>query len=126
MPALYLSADHGTAIAEYMQALIHPGTLAPYDVDTDAILDLTDASVRASVGIDDAVLTLPWRRIRDVERLVPASWTLAKDAHAAGFDGCLVPSTQAKGVNLVLWRWDRAGAKVILVDPIGELKSRRD
>ena len=126
MPALYLSADHGTAIAEYMQALIHPGTLAPYDVDAAAILDLTDAAVRASVGIDEAVLTLPWRRIRDIERRVPASWALAQDALAAGFEGCLVPSTQAKGVNLVLWRWDRGGAKVTLIDPGGDLKSQSD
>jgi len=109
-----------------MQALIHPGTLAPYDVDAVAILDLTDAAVRASVGIDEAVLTLPWRRIRDIERRVPASWALAQDALATGFEGCLVPSAQTKGVNLVLWRWDRGGAKVTLIDPVGDLKSQSD
>jgi RES domain-containing protein len=126
MPALYLSADHGTAIAEYMQALIHPGTLAPYDVDAEAILDLTDPAVRASVGMDDAVLTLPWRRIRDIECRAPASWALAQDALAAGFSGCLVPSIQVKGVNLVLWSWDKGGAKVTLIDPVGDLKPRID
>lgn len=123
MPALYLSADHGTAIAEYMQALIHPGTLAPYDVEADNILDLTDAAVRAASGVDETMLTLPWRRIRDVERAVPTSWMLAQQACAAGFDGCLVPSIQGKGVNLVLWRWGAEGAKVEVVDPAGDLNS---
>lgn len=126
MPALYLSADHGTAIAEYMQALIHPGTLAPYEVEADAILDLTDPTIRASVEIDEGFLALPWRRIRDIERGVSASWSLAQDALAAGFNGCLVPSIQAKGVNLVLWRWDKGGAKVSLIDPAGDLKSGSD
>ena len=124
-PALYLSADHGTAIAEYMQALIHPGTLAPYEVEANAILDLTDSTVRASSRIDDSVLTLPWRRIRDIERTVPPSWALATAALGAGFDGCLVPSVQAKGVNLVMWRWNKEGAKVSLVDPTDELRARQ-
>ena len=120
-PALYLSADHGTAIAEYMQALVHPGTLAPYDVASDRILDLTAPAVRNAAGIDDALLVLPWRRIRDIDHAVPDSWILAEAAIAAGFDGVRVPSTQVRGVNLVLWRWGGKGASVTLVDPQGSL-----
>lgn len=123
-PALYFSADHATAIAEYMQALIHPGTLAPYDVEADNILDLTDPAVRAASGIEDSILTLPWRRIRDIERAVPASWSLAQKALAGGFNGCLVPSMQRKGVNLVLWCWNNDSAKITLIDPAGDLQSR--
>lgn len=122
MPALYLSADHATAIAEYMQSLIHPGTLAPYDVVADKILDLSDATVRAAIGVDDSILTLPWRRIRDIERAVPASWEIAQAAVAAGFDGCLVPSILSKGANLVVWRWGSEGASVTLIDPGGDLR----
>lgn len=121
MPALYLSADHATAIAEYMQSLIHPGTLAPYDVEAEAILDLSDADVRKQAGIEDRILTLPWRRIRDIDRAEPASWHLAHEAMAAGFSGCRVPSVQCGGVNLVLWCWGEAGARVKLIDPTGDL-----
>ncbi|GGI91597.1 hypothetical protein GCM10007973_29840 [Polymorphobacter multimanifer] len=122
MAALYLSADHGTAIAEYMQALIHPGTLAPYYVKADAILDLTDADVRKQAGIEQSMLTLPWRRIRDIDRAEPASWHMAREALLAGFAGCRVPSVQGRGINLVLWCWGEIGAQVTLIDPTGDLR----
>lgn len=121
-PALYLSADHATAIAEYMQALVHPGTLTPYDVASDAVLDLSHAAVRIALGVDDALLTLAWRHERDVLNRKPESWRLAAAAVEAGFDGMMVPSVAARGVNLVLWRWHSAGARVEVVDPGGELK----
>lgn len=121
-PALYLSADHATAIAEYMQSLIHPGTLAPYDINSEAILDLTNPDVRARSGVADTLLILPWRRIRDIDRAEPDSWNLAREAIAAGFDGCQVPSVQNGGSNLVLWRWGDSGAHVALVDPAGDLQ----
>ena len=121
MAALYLSEDHATAIAEYMQALVHPGTLTPYDIGATAILDLTDPALRARLGIEEGLLDLPWRRIRDVERQAPESWALAQAAVAAGFEGCLVPSVQRHGRNLVLWRWGAGGAAVAVVDPGGTL-----
>ena len=121
MPALYLSATHATAIAEYMQSLIHPGTLTPYDIASTAILDLTDPSVREHVGINEALLQLQWRLIRDVERRDPATWTFACDAIEAGFDGIRVSSVQERGANLVLWRWGTEGATVHLVDPQRDL-----
>ena len=121
MPALYLSDAHATAIAEYMQALVHPGTLTPYDVAIDAILDLADPAVRAAAGIDAALLTLDWRRVRDIDKARPASWNLAHAAIGAGFDGMRVPSTQTRGLNLVLWRWGGTGNRVDLVDPTGSL-----
>ncbi len=120
--ALYLSANHGTAIAEYMQGLIHPGTLAPFDVESAAILDLTNVAIRTSLAVDDALLHLPWRHARDIARSIPDSWAFADAAIAAGFDGLRVPSVmQRGGVNLVLWRWGETGARVTLVDPHGEL-----
>jgi RES domain-containing protein len=121
VPALYLSDSHATAIAEYMQALVHPGTLAPYDVISNAILNLADPTIRASLGITDPSLTLDWRRIRDIDKGIPESWDIAAAAAAAGFDGLSFPSTQAHGVNLVLWRWGGEGAKIVLVDPAGSL-----
>lgn len=121
MPALYLSATHAAAIAEYMQSLIHPGTLTPYHVRATAILDLTDPIVRKHVGVDDALLQLPWRLIRDVERRDPETWSFAQEAFEAGLDGICVGSVQDRGANLVLWRWGMEGATVHVVDPQADL-----
>jgi RES domain-containing protein len=121
-PALYLSAEHATAVAEYTQALVRPGTLTPYDVSAEAVLDLTDAAVRAVLSLDEALLRLAWRRIRDVEHGRPKTWDFALAAAKSGIGGLLVPSTQAVGVNLVLWRWNVAeGARITVVDPADDL-----
>jgi hypothetical protein len=85
VPALYFSADHGTAIAEHMQGgLIHPGRLAPFDVENAAILDLTDVAIRTSLAVDDALLYLPWRHARGIARRIPDSGAFADAATAAG------------------------------------------
>jgi RES domain-containing protein len=122
-PALYLSETHGAAIAEYLQSLVRPGLLTPYDVDSPDILDLVDPAVRAAAQVDNALFGLEWRRIRDVERRRPVSWDLAEAAAAAGFTGLRVPSAQSPGgVNLVLWRWGEAGgASVTAIDPNADL-----
>lgn len=102
-PALYLSADYTTAIAEMHQDLIRPGTLVAYDVKAAAIADLRAA--------DPAITECLWREIFMVERSTPPSWTLAEELIAAGAEGALVPSVQNRGgANLVLWRWHDAGA----------------
>ena len=121
MPALYLSATHATAIAEYMQALIHPGTLTPYAVRSTAIVDLTDPDVSKHLGVDKTLLQLSWRFVRDIERRDPESWLFARDALEAGFEGMRVGSVQDGGTNLVLWRWGGEGATVRVVDPQGDL-----
>jgi len=121
-PALYLSLDHSTAIAEYQQDLPRPGTLAAYDVAAASILDLTDAKTLRDLAIGTEVLRAAWKRVRDVEGGRPASWDLAAAALAAGHQGVLVPSVQARGANLVLWSWNEDGAaKVVAVDPLGDL-----
>jgi RES domain-containing protein len=120
-PALYLSADHGTAIAEYMQGLVRPGTLTPYDLALGDILDLTDPLIRTRLGMDGKFLQLPWRAIRDIERREPECWTFARQAQAAGFAGLKVESAVARGVNLVLWDW-LGGDRIRVVDPAGELR----
>ena len=120
--ALYLSADHGTAIAEYQQDLPRPGTLTAYDVATTAIFDLMDPATLRLLDLDSAILRLPWKRVRDVDGARPATWDLAAAASAAGVQGVRVPSVQAAGVNLVLWAWNRpGGASVAAIDPLGDL-----
>jgi RES domain-containing protein len=118
--ALYLSDSHATAIAEYQQDLPRPGTLTAYDVDAHAILDLADLSVRQAIGVDDAFLRQPWKHIRDVERQRPQCWDFVVAVLAGGWRGLRVPSVQAPGKNLVLWRWNETDTPVVQhIDPLG-------
>ncbi|MDO7841285.1 RES family NAD+ phosphorylase [Sphingomonas immobilis] len=117
-PALYLSTDHGTAIAEYHQSMIQPGMLVPYRVAAASVADLTatDAHIEAALSCD-------WDQIARRDGEVPPSWKLAQDLIAGGAEGAIVPSAQYRGGrNLVLWRWHDArkpgdGAALTLLDP---------
>jgi RES domain-containing protein len=120
--ALYLSDSHATAIAEYQQDLPRPGTLTAYDVNAQDILDLADPSVRRTIGVDEPFLRQPWKYVRDVERQRPQCWDFVAAATAAGWQGLHVPSVQASGTNLVLWRWNETGTPVVQhIDPLGDL-----
>lgn len=122
-PALYLSADYGTAIEELHQDIVRPGTLVAFDIAAHAIADLTHA--------DRAITTCLWREIYGVRKDVPPSWALAQALIAAGAEGALVPSVQSPGGrNLVLWRWHDAatpgeGAALSLLDPEAALAGPR-
>jgi RES domain-containing protein len=121
-PALYLSIDHSTAIAEYQQDLPRPGSLTAYDVVATSILDLTDPKILLDLAIDAQILKVAWKRVRDVEGGRPVSWDFAAAARAAGHQGVLAPSVQASGKNLVLWSWNEdGGATVVPIDPLGDL-----
>jgi RES domain-containing protein len=120
--ALYLSDSHTTAIAEYQQDLPRPGTLTAYDVDAQAILDLADLSVRQAIGVDDLFLRQPWKHMRDVEHRRPPCWDFVAAASVGGWQGLRVPSVQAPGTNLVLWRWNEADVPAVrYIDPLGDL-----
>ncbi len=120
--ALYLSDSHAVAIAEYQQDLPRPGTLTAYDVKASGILDLAEVDVRDALGMDEAFLRQPWKRARDIERSRPRCWDFSAAAFAAGWQGVRVPSVQASGSNLVLWRWNQDGAPAVRhLDPLSEL-----
>lgn len=120
---LYFGADHATAISEYHRSLARPGTLAAYDVRSDAIADLADGRTLEEAGIDSSILSCDWQTIHALEGRTPPSWTLAEQLVAQGAEGALAPSAQnAGGVNLVLWRWGKSGgARVRVFDPEGDL-----
>ncbi|MCM3681427.1 MULTISPECIES: RES family NAD+ phosphorylase [Sphingomonas] len=127
--ALYLGADHATAIAEFYQGLAKPGTLAPYRLDATAIADLTDGQGGACDDRVTQAMAAPWKQIAEIEGNTPPSWALATKLIADGAQGALVPSAQNPGgTALVLWHWYRAGetgegAKLELLDPDGALLS---
>lgn len=124
--ALYLSRSHATAIAEFHQDVILPGTLVGYDIASTRIADLTDLDGARGLEVQQAI-TAEWLRIARLEGRDPPSWTIADQLIDAGCDGALVPSAQSVGgVNLVLWRWTADGsdgANVTAIDPHGELRS---
>lgn len=125
-PALYLSLDYDTAIAEYHRGLPRPGTLVPYRVEATKIADLT--------GRDDSLaqaVACRWDEIALRDGEVPPSWSIAQSLIAAGVEGALVPSVRNPGGrNLVLWRWRDAaapgeGAALSLLDPEAALTRPR-
>lgn len=123
VPALYLAQTHATAIAEYHQDVVIPGTLIAYDVDGARIANLTGGGAEV-----EAALTAEWLRIARLEGGEPPSWRIADALIADGCEGALIPSARDRGgTNLVLWRWSAEGtegARVTLVDPHGELARR--
>lgn len=120
-PALYLAREHATAIAEYHQGYVMPGTLAAYDIVSDRIADLTNgAGQAASARIAEAVAA-QWQQI-SASGDTPPSWAVADGLLEQGAYGALVPSAQCQGgTNFVLWKWGRGGARIALVDPAGDL-----
>lgn len=124
MPALYMSADLATAVAEYEQELgIRPGTFCAYDVDIAGVLDLCDPAVLAAAGNDPDARFEPWKSTLLVRGQRPRGWDIAERLTAAGVAGILVPSTRlAGGANLILWRWnDAADRAVTALDPQRDL-----
>lgn len=132
-PALYTSLDIPTAVIEANQGLaskIRPLTLCSYDVQYDAILDLTSAQNRRQLGISMDDLACPWRL--DIARgTIPQSWSLARNLMASGIPGMIVqsfaPDATADNINLVLWHWsDSKPTRVTLYDPDGRLPKNQD
>lgn len=123
VPALYMSEDFATAVAEYEQDLgIRPGTLCAYEVESARIVDFGDARTLAALGVNAATLNNPWKQIAFVEKRAPPTWSLAKRLIAQDMDGLRAPSAQARGFNLILWRWNAEGAaKVAALDPLRDL-----
>jgi RES domain-containing protein len=125
-PALYLSQEIETAFAEYQQELgVRPGTFAAFEVAGATVVDLNDSGALAALDIDPSDLSCPWKQIALVERRDPPTWLIC-DRLRSEVDGLRVPSVQyAGGSNLVLWRWNVAGAPTVTVhDPQGELTER--
>jgi RES domain-containing protein len=123
LPALYMSEEFSTAVAEYEQDLgIRPGTLCAYDVQSKRIADLADARTLETLGIDTAALRGPWKHIAFVEKRAPPTWSIAEGLMKMDVEGIRVPSVQAVGFNLVLWRWNIEGTtKVAALDPLRDL-----
>lgn len=128
-PALYLSEDLNTAVAEYEQDLgTRPGTFCAYQIRIAGMVDLTRPEARDACGIAEQELLYPWKKIAFIEGRRPPTWDLAGRLFTAGFAGVRVPSArQPGGVNIVLWRWnDHPDRQITAHDPQGDLPRNQD
>ncbi len=127
LPALYLSFDHSTAIAEFHQSLVRPGTLTAYDVKAKSIADLTAPDAPDQFVFDRHMPWCEWRSLWAIKGEEPPTWALADRLRAQGAAGAIVPSVQSKGGrNLILWDWSAGegeSAQVRVIDPLAELSS---
>lgn len=124
MPALYMSAEFATAVAEYEQDLgIRPGTLCAYDVSVVSIVDLCEPETRRAAEIDLGDLRCPWKRIAFIDKGRPPTWDIARRLYDRGVNGIRVPSMQLSGgTNLVLWRWNDAPDRTVrALNPLADL-----
>ncbi|AWK85708.1 RES family NAD+ phosphorylase [Azospirillum thermophilum] len=123
LEALYLSADVETAWAEYQQtgSIPRPGLVAGYEVDAQAIPDVTEDAALPALGITRAELACDWRFLWRIERREPPTWHLVDRLIAQGAQGLLFPSAvRPGGVNIVLWK-TAAPAAVRVFDPNRDL-----
>jgi RES domain-containing protein len=119
--ALYLSLAVETVFKEVSAGFGHrfdPLTICAYDVECEALVDLTTEDARAAAGVTYEQLAAPWMLDRSAGR-IPASWRVQERLRAAGASGVLVPSF-ANGslpgeVNLVLWVWGEAPPQAVRV-----------
>lgn len=122
-PALYLSEELLTAIAEYEQELgIRPGTFCAYDLDVASIVDLMEDRIRERLRVTLDDLLAPWQEIALAQGRQPPTWALAERLLVDGCAGVRVPSAMLPGgINIVLWRWnDAPGRRVVAHDPLGD------
>lgn len=126
--AFYLALEAITALAECTQGFANrmlPLTLCEYDVDCDAVADLTDEAALKELKIGKAALACPWMQFQRSGKIAP-SQAVAKKLMKAGYAGaivpCFVPGIHAGAKNLVLWKWsEKLPSKVTVYDPGGRL-----
>lgn len=113
--AIYGSLELDTATAELLahhrrqgrpdpEADVFPFVAVSLEVEVERLLDLTNATVRRTLKVRKKDLVGDWQAMQDLgqEALTQA---LGRMAHAAGYQGLLVPSAaKPGGRNVVLFR----------------------
>ncbi|TQK03150.1 RES family NAD+ phosphorylase [Herbaspirillum sp. SJZ107] len=123
VPALYLSLELETALAEYRQLspLMPPGLMVTYLLGLGPLVDLRD-------GVDAAWDPLwndfycDWRALYFDKGVEPPSWVMGDIAMASGTKGIVFPSVLVAGINLVLYtELLDANDRLSVYDPDGGL-----
>ncbi len=122
-PALYLSAETATAVAEYQNMIMaRPGTFCVFALDVTGVVDQADPAARRAWRIAANDLAEDWR-IPAAREATPRSWRVARRLIGAGAAGLRYPSRRRiGGMNLVLWRWnDDKRRRVRVIDTLADL-----
>lgn len=122
-PTVYAERELSTAWAEYNQGFVqHPALIARLELADATLVNLTEASELARLGVDSSIHACEWRRMMD-ERQEPPTHVLRRRLLAGGADGIVYPSFMSPGGSCVaLWRWNRRGApRLKVVDPEGRM-----
>ena len=103
VPALYLSLELETALAEYQQLsiLMPPGLMVSYILDLGPLVDLRDGVAGWDPLWHD--FYCDWRALHFDKDVEPPSWVLGDIAMASGAKGILFPSVLVAGINLVIY-----------------------
>jgi RES domain-containing protein len=125
-PAPYCSLTILTALREASQVgNLQPTTLVSYEAEIEGVVDSRDETALGAEGMDTAALAdTGWR---DQMRTSGQSrtQTFAKSLIDKGYTTLLVrsfaPGATADDLNLVLWKWDGALARLVLIDEEGRL-----
>jgi len=126
--ALYTSRRLETAWLEAQQSFpfkAQPMTLCTYQVDCEAVVDLTSPIERARLDVTEAEMACPWEDIF-AKGGEPPSWAMSRRLIGDGIAGAIVPSyasgAAASDVNVVFWRWsDSLPHQVMVVDDFERL-----
>lgn len=128
LPALYTSLSFKTAWNEAQQGFPlkpQPLTLVAYEVDYDAVLDLSDRFVREATGIHDDVLACSWELLAS-QGETPPSWSLARRLIEEGVTAIVVPGfapgADEEDRNAIFWQWAYQPPKQVrVIDDFGRL-----
>lgn len=123
-PALYLSEPGmfggpvSTAWAEFQQGLTpRIGTVAPYELRIERLVDLTVAATRDFLGFSEADMACPWKEVF-VAGGDPPTWAMAERLRSLDVQAARVPSVVMHGgVNVVVWEMDDRTCDVRVIDP---------
>jgi RES domain-containing protein len=115
-----------TALREANQVgALQPTTLVAYEADIGELFDGRDAVALAADGMDAAALSASTWRDEMKSGGQAKTQDFAQRLIASGRHGLLVRSfaagSTADDLNLVLWRWGDAAARLALIDGEGRL-----
>lgn len=124
-PALYLSLEPETAVAEFAQSspIFGPGTLACYRLVLTHVVDFSGGYAPHWDSLWQS-WDCEWKRLAYMEGIEPPSWVIADLAQSQNASGILFPSTKrVGGTNLVIYPESvLVGQDEIMVhDPDGHL-----
>ncbi|QPC88764.1 RES domain-containing protein [Mesorhizobium sp. NBSH29] len=121
MPALYGTLSVMTALREANQVgSLQPTTLVSYDADIHAVFDARDQQALAERAMDMMALSRADWRDQMQARGEADTQMFARRLIAERYTAMLVPSfavgAGSDDLNMVLWTWGRADARLAVID----------